>query len=180
MKGLLVSLIAVAMALVMSATLGHWLRPKRYLPLFFACVLAAGGAYVAIYALTPPNIWCLPIGWVCMSPSVDFAYGLVVYLLNSHTWVDVFYATCGGFSTALLVEMRRAKRPLETKDIAQKFRAGNSEDDRIYAWRIPNLQKHGLLSPDGINARLALTRKGKFVAKIALFLKKAMNLSAGG
>lgn len=180
MKGILLSLIAVGIVVVSSAVMAHVLRPRRHLPLFSLCSLVGALGYTALFAMTPSDLGFLAKGWQCESKKLDFVYGLAAYALNCHTWIDVFFATCGGFSSAILLVMRRSGRPLNTEGVASAFRFAENNGDRIYSARIPNLVRWGYVRSETGGHRLQLTRKGRLVALAVRRIKSLMSLKAGG
>lgn len=180
MKGLIVSLFACLVSLVGSAITSHCVRPARHFPVFVGWAAAGAVVYGIAYAVTPADLWFLGPGWQWRPAEFDALYGFVVYCLNCHTWIDLFYATCGGFSSAILLVMRRAGRPISSAEASAAFRGGDHGGGRIYAWRIPKLVANGYLRRHADTDRICLTGKGRAVALVAAFLKRAMTLGQGG
>ena len=119
------------------------------------------------------------------------AYGFAVLLLNCHSFVDFFFATCGGFSVSLLVAiLNPGDKPITAADLSAKFkleeskaesrRMGPEESNRIYAWRLPYLVKRGWIRKDPQTERYSLTNTGRIIARIVHGLKRSMNLGEGG
>jgi hypothetical protein len=180
MKGLIVSLITVGLVVAAAACTAQLFRPRRHLPMFVAWSLVGSLGYTTLFTVTPPDLWFLGKGWQCSSAWLDFLYGLAVYVLNSHTWIDVFFGTCGGFSSAILLVMRRARKPVRTDDVASVFGFAENGGDRIFAARIPNLVRWGYVSCETGSNRMRLTRKGRVLALVVSRIKRMMNLEAGG
>jgi len=200
-KGLLVSLVALALNIISSACAAHLLRPKRYLYLFAISSVVGSGVYVLLFLVTPPDLYFLPTAWSINESRLDLFYGFIIYFLNCHTFVDSFFATCGGFSVALLVAMLKNGHKLtSTNELMGKFklqpqpqqrrmapglgpvdgRLVPQESDRIYAWRIPHLVARGYIRRDEIRQVYSLTTKGRFIAIVTFALKRLMNLGEGG
>lgn len=180
MKGLLVSLLALGLNAVSTVIAAHLLRPKRPLYLFALVALAWGVGYSILYAVTPEDLWFLPPTWMCSSKRLDFFYGLIVFALNCHNFIDCISASCGGFSVSLLVIMFRASgQPVTTDQLAAKFKLGD-QTDSIYGWRLPHMEKRGYICRDPNTNHYSLTRKGRVTALIASCLKRMMNLGKGG
>jgi hypothetical protein len=180
MKGLIISLVACLVSLVGSAVTSHYLRPARHFAVFISW--ASGGAlvYMVVYALTPSNLWFLGPGWEYRPQANDWAYGLLVYCLNCHSWIDLFYATCGGFSSAIMLVMKRAGRAVSSAEVTAAFQTGDECAGRIYSWRVPRLAAKGYVRHQAETDRIALTRKGRAVARVSALLKWAMKLGSGG
>lgn len=169
------SLLALAMNMAASAILAHWFRPKRYLFLFAATSAVFGGVYVALFFLTPADLFFLPPSWMIANSRLDLVYGMAVFFLNCHTFVDCFFATCGGFSVALLVSMlKRPGKQMTASELVDLF------SNRIYEWRVPRLIQGGWLRKKESGELYSLTPKGRAIAVITLTLKRLLNLDKGG
>jgi hypothetical protein len=180
MKGLLVSLAAFGLFIIVSAVASHFLRLKRHLHLFAMVALVCVIAYFIIYNVTPANLYFLPSGRMCPSPIFDQTYGLVVFFLNCHSFVDCFFASAGGFSTSMLMAiLRNDGRCITTSAMVAKYKSG-TQTDRIYGWRIPYLESKGYIRKDAGNGSYGLTAKGRVVATAAFVAKRLMNLGQGG
>ena len=201
MKGLILSLLVLVFNVASVAAVAHVLRPKGYLCLFTVVSLAWGVGYAILYAVTPQDLYFLPQAWMCSDQRFDMAYGFVVFLLNCHSFVDYFYATCGGFSVSLLVAIRNAAdKGATTSDLSAKFKLESEgrrravapgvgpvdtpvapqESDRIYAWRLPILLKRRWIQKDPSTGYYSLTTKGRMIARAVFGLKQSMNLGEGG
>ncbi|MCX7412432.1 MAG: hypothetical protein NTW36_03190 [Planctomycetia bacterium] len=180
MKGLIISFIAVVLCIAGSAIMAQLLRPQRHLKLFVACSLVGAAGYAAMFATTPPDVWFLTEEWQCGSTVLDFFYGLAVYVLNCHTWIDVFFATCGGFSSAILLVMRKAGTPVSTDEVTSAFTFAEDGGERIYSARFPNLIRWGYITCESASSRMRLTSKGRAVALIVRQIKTLLSLKAGG
>ena len=201
MKGLTLSLLVLALNIVSTAVAAHVLRPKGYLRLFTVVSLAWGVAYIVLYAVTPKDLYFLPQTWMGSDRRFDMAYGFVVFLLNCHSFVDYFFATCSGFSVSLLVAIFNVGgKPTTTSDLLAKFKLESDaesgrvapgvgpvdtpmaphESDRIYAWRVPFLVKRGWIQKDPNSGHYSLTNTGRIIALIVHGLKRSMNLGEGG
>jgi hypothetical protein len=178
MKGLLLSLLVLAGYALTTAVVAHLTRPRTYLRLF---VMHAGlwtPGYFLLYWLTPADLGFLPPAWQCAHPWWDALYGFAVFLLNCHTYVDCFFGFCTGFSVSMMLAIGR-RGGLRQDEILQQFSLPDGSD-RIYAWRLPYLQKIGWLRQDPVTGHYQLTRRGRSIARITWTLKRAMNLGKGG
>jgi len=111
---------------------------------------------------------------------LDATYGLVVFYLNCHSFIDTLYGTCGGFSVALLMSIYKAPGHTATAgDLLAKFKMPDGTD-RIFGWRVPHLESRGYLHKNPQDGRYTLTPRGHAIAVITRFLKRAMNLGKGG
>ncbi len=179
MKGILISLLAVAGFLITAIFAARLFRPKRHLQLFVPTALLWGGGYVGLYFWVPASAGFLPLEWQTPSAWADGLYGFLVYWLNIHTVVDVFFATCGGFSVSLLSAILRAEGGLSTEALVEAF-SGTQGGDKIYNWRVPHLESQGYLFRDSNSGAYQLTAKGRLVASFIHILKRLMNLGKGG
>jgi hypothetical protein len=179
-KGLLVSLLTFALFVVAAAVTSHILRLKRHLHMFALVALACGGVYFILYHITPQNCYILPRDWMASSSWFDQLYGLIVLLLNCHSFVDCFFASCGGFSVSMLMAILKTDgRSITTPEMVAKFKT-NTGTDRIYGWRIPYLEAKGHIYRDPGTQSCKLTTKGRVIASLAFFAKRLMNLGEGG
>lgn len=180
MKGLLVSLLTLVLYGLSSVVVAQLVRPKRFITMFAAVAGAWSVGYFLLYAVLPANLYFLPESWLCSIQWFDMLYGFVVFLLNSHTFVDCFSGSCGGFSTSLLVAILQAgDQPATTEAVVAKFKLGENSD-RIYGWRMPRLERQGYVRKDPSSGRYFLTSKGRILAVITFCLKRIMNLGKGG
>ncbi len=179
MKGFFVSIVALAGFLVSAVLAARVFRPRRHLHLFVPTAALWGGGYVALYLLLPASAGFLPVDWQSADPVLDGVYGFIVYWLNVHTTVDVFFATCGGFSVSLLSAILRSGDGMRTEALVELFQGGHS-GDKIYNWRVPHLERQGYLFRDAGRGKYQLTKKGRLLAQLTSLLKRAMNLGKGG
>ena len=179
MKGILISLLAVLGFLITAIFAARLFRPTRHLQLFVPTALLWGGGYVALFLCVPASAGFLPLEWQSSSAWTDGLYGFIVYWLNIHTVVDVFFATCGGFSVSLLSAILRAEGGLSTGALVEAF-SGTQGGDKIYNWRVPHLERQGYLFRDANSGAYQLTPKGRLLASFTSFLKRLMNLGKGG
>ena len=198
---MLLSVLVFVLYVGCAAVAAHVLRPRGYLRLFALVSVPCGVAYFILYAVTPPDLYFLPLAWTCSDRYFDMAYGFVVFLLNCHNFVDYFFATCSGFSVSLLVAILNAGgRSITTADLSAKFKLDSEtgsgrvapgvgpvdmpvtpdDSDRIYAWRLPFLVKLGWIQKDPRTEHYSLTGTGRTIARIVHGLKRSMNLGEGG
>ena len=180
MKGLIVSVVMFALFVVVSAATSHILRLKRHLHMFALVALVCGVGYFILYNFTPPDFYFLPRSWMCSISWFDQLYGLIVFLLNCHSFVDWFFASCTGFSVSMLMAILEGDgQSITTAGMVAKFKSG-TETDRIYGWRIPYLEAKGHIRKDPKTGFYTLTAKGRVVASAACLAKWMMNLGEGG
>lgn len=180
MKGLALSLALFVGYVLMTMLLAHALRPQRHLKLFGLSLLAFTLLYFLLYELTPGNAFILPAEWLSAKRWLDMTLGCIILLLNGHSYVDFFYGLNGGFSASLLLEIRRTEgHGASTEDLVRHyFRADGS--DKIYGARLPDLEVGGYLRRDPQSELYQLTPKGLAIARLTWFLKRLLNLGAGG
>jgi hypothetical protein len=180
MKGVILSVVALAFYGLTVMAGAHLLRPQRHTGLFAVALLVSTPVYFVLYWITPADLWCLPQAWTCSIPWLDLLYGFVVFGLNVHSFVDTVIAGCSGFSVSLLVAiLERPDRQATTEYLVAQFKPADGSD-LIYGWRVPHLEKRGYLRVDPASGNCVLTAKGRFIARVARFLKRLMNLGAGG
>ena len=178
MKGFILSLVIFAVYAVTCMTLSHCFKPKRHSSLFFPVMLVFTPIYIIAFITTPPSLYVLPEHWQVSPAWMDLTYGLVVFVLNCHSFADMFFGFNGGFTTSLFYELLRSKKPLTTDDIIKAYQTDTGED-KIYAWRIPYLVDKGYLTMES-GKTYTLTPKGHVIAKLTIFFKRVMNLGEGG
>lgn len=180
MKGLLLSLVTLTLYAVSTMLAGHFLRPKRHLYLFVFAIPIGVANFCLLYLLTPAGLGFLPDAWTTSKQLLDMAYGMAIFLFGCHSFVCVVFVACSGFSVSLLVATNViGKEPASTEFLVSKFRMEDGRD-RIYGWRVPHLEKRGYIRRDPNTGNYSLTVKGKLIAQVAEFAKRAMNLGEGG
>lgn len=180
MKGLLLSLALLVAYILSSAILAHILKIKRHSDLFIPLFIAWSPIYFAAYFWTPRHLYILPSTWTSHTVSLDVLYGYVVFFLNCHSFVDIFFATCGGFSASIMRAMLSAGRDgIATEELISKFKTAEGSD-KIYGWRVPHLAKRGYILVDPGSGECRLTLKGRLIARSVVVLKRLMNLGKGG
>lgn len=180
MKGLIVSLVMFVLFVVVSAVTAHILRLQRHLHMFAAVATVCGVGYFILYSTTPPDLYFLPQSWMCSISWLDQLYGLVVFFLNCHSFVDSFYAGCTGFSVSMLMAILQSEgKSTTTAAMVAQFKSG-TDTDRIYGWRIPYLEAKGHIRKDLDTQCYKLTGKGRVIATLAFVAKRLLNLGEGG
>jgi hypothetical protein len=180
MKGLLVSLVTLILYAASTIVVARLWRPRRHIYLFVLVGLAWIVGYIILYFVTPANLYFLPKAWMCSNIWLDFFYGLIVFLLNCHTFVDCVATACAGFSISLLVVILKAAGQTATTDeLVAKYKL-DDQTDRIYGWRVPHLERRGYIRRDPKTGHYFLTRKGRIIAVTTFCLKRMMNLGEGG
>lgn len=177
MKGLLVSLLVFVAYVPVSALLSHLLRVRRHGKLFFPLMALSVPCYAALFWWLPPDLGFLDPAWQATHAWVDAATGAVILVLNIHSFIDYFFAFNGGFSTSLLLLIRRGCR--DAGDLVAQFR-GQDGLDKIYGWRIPFLQTKGYATIDPRTRVCRLTQRGERAAKLGIMAKRFLNLERGG
>jgi hypothetical protein len=178
-KGLVISLLALLAFLFSAVLAARVFRPKRHLHLFVPTAAFCSVVYLVLYLSVPASVGFLPPAWQCSNPWLDGGYGFLVYWLNIHTVVDVFFATCGGFSVSLLSVILRNQEGIRAEDLVEAF-SGKDGGDKIYNWRVPHLERQGYLTRIAGTGHYQLTAKGRLVALLTDTLKRLMNLGKGG
>lgn len=180
MKGLVISLALFVIYVLVTIILAHGLRVRQHARLFFYVALAFSPIYFILFALTPSDCFILPATWLSGTPWLDITVGYFVFLLNCHSYIDSFLGLNGGFSASLLLEMlRTGNQGLSTNTLVKRY-FGADGTDKIIGWRLPGLEASGYIRQDGQTGIYQLTRKGLAIARLSLFLKRMLNLGAGG
>lgn len=180
MKGLIISITVLLLYIIFAAFVAWCVRPRRHLKLFLLTFLPWIPGYFLLYSKTPPDLGFLPRAWICSNQWVDLFYGFSVLLLNCHTMVDCFFGICGGFSVSLLVALLQSPgQALSTKALINLFQLPDGSD-RIYSWRIPDLERRGYIRRSPDTNTYSLTAKGRRAALVAFLAKRLMNLGEGG
>ncbi|MCX6992233.1 MAG: hypothetical protein NT011_03720 [Kiritimatiellaeota bacterium] len=180
MKGLLISLALFVIYVLVTIILSHGLRVRQHAKLFFSAALAFSPIYFILFALTPSDCFILPATWLSDRPCLDITVGYLVFLLNCHSYIDFFYGFNCGFSISLLLEMLwTGDHGLDTDHFIRRFHRADGTD-KIFGWRLPGLEASGYIRQDGQTGMYQLTRKGLAIARLTLFLKRLLNLGAGG
>jgi hypothetical protein len=180
MKGLVLSILVFSLYVFSVAILSWIIRPKNHTAIFFPAVAIWTFVYFAFYFTTSHNFGWLSASWLCSIRWVDVTYGYVIFLLNCHNFIDVFFGLNSGFSTSLMQELHAAGNcGLTTEEIILRYRRTDGSDV-IYSWRLPRLQKTGYLLINAQTGTCALTRKGRAVAVLARELKRFLHLEEGG
>ena len=178
MKGLLLSLLVFVFYVASSVILSHFLKPKRYSKLFLPLLVVALALFLFAYYLTSSNLGFLPLKWQASHPLFDVALGMIILLLNVHSYVDWFFGFNGGFSTSLLMILLKKNQGATTEELISHYRQPTGS--KIYGWRLPRLQETGYLKIDQISHSCRLTKKGLLIALAARRIKKILNLGLGG
>ena len=180
MKGLIVSVIVFGLYKISTMAYSHVLKPKSHLRIFLRAAILWTPVYFAVYLLTPRSFYFLPESWTTEFLVLDVLYGYMVFLLNVHSYVDVFYGFVGGFSASVMLEILQADNgTLTAHEIIQRFRAEDGAD-KIYAYRLPRLADSGYITVNDADGTCALTPKGHRIAGLTKLLKRFLNLGSGG
>jgi len=180
MKGLVISIIAFVIYVILTAVGAHIFKPKRHGRYFFPAIVILSPIYLILYAIVPKDCWFLPANWLCPYVWIDFLYGFVIFLLNVHSYIDYFFGFNGGFSTSVILNIFRAGATgLTSEQITARYIAKDGTD-KILGWRLPALQDAGHLRIDPETDECYLTSKGRAIARVTYIIKRALNLGAGG
>jgi len=172
MKGILLSLATLGMFIPSAMLASRVLRVDRHARLFFVLILALCPVYALAYRFLPPDLWCLPDTLVTRWPTLDALSGLIILLLNFHSFLNAFYGMNGGFSTCLLFEIRKSgPRGLSADSIVKLFQTPDGTD-KIFAWRVPRLVETGYLLLDSQRGLYQLTAKSRWVACLTCHLQR--------
>ncbi len=180
MKGLIISLVIFAAYVLSTAFFSHILKPKKYSRVFFPLLAAWTPVYFAAYFLTPADLYFLPESWIAGIRWLDVTYGYIVFVLNFHSFLDFFFGFNGGFSMTIMHLILQSPRgELAANDVAAAFTTADGLD-KIYSWRVPKLEKTGMLTFDPERRVYRVTEAGRRVAKFTIFCKRFLNLGLGG
>ena len=161
MKGILLSLVSFLFLFSISLILLRFYRGKKY----FKVLLLAYVLAILFYSL----LWKSTGG---DHGRIDFWNGFILLALIFHSFWDFCYTTAfTGFSTNLLVLLSKEKS-LSLKEILKIY--GEEGEQGILSWRLPNLIRGNYLTER--EGRLFLRPKGKILALLTLFLKRALAL----
>lgn len=178
MKGLILALLWFVLFLAAAVFLLRLRRRIKPFKVFLALFGATIPPYVYFYHVTPPDLCFLPKGLIEPCAMADFLYGLGVYALLFHNFWDFIYAGPMGFSAGLMVELEHSGGlGLSTDTIIACFESEGG-GDKIFGRRMPNLLRGGYIVMNG--DRVRLTRKGRGIAAVTLFLKKLICAGEGG
>ena len=180
MKGLILSLIVFAFYVLSTIVLSHLLHPRRHGRLLLYPIFAWIPVFFLLYVKTPADLLFLPPSWQAGNRTLDMAFGFFVYLLNCHSFFDFFFGFNGGFSMSLLLEILRADQQGMKAETLIAGYYNPDGTDKIYGWRVPQLvdKKYVVIEPHTNACRL--TPKGRFLAGVAIVLKRILNLGEGG
>jgi hypothetical protein len=149
---------------------------KIFLPMFVFWL----PVYFIIYLFTPDDLYFLPSYLTVSYKWLDMAYGAFIYALNFHNQIDLFYTINGGFSTCILIEVKKTKEGLSSNEIVSMFKKPGESMNKIFAWRLPRLAETGYIKFDEKTGTTSLTIKGVMVALLVKFLKKLINVPKEG
>lgn len=180
MKGLLLSFVCFTFAVLATMIVSHLTRPRNYSRVLLPTLLAGAPAYGLAYLLTPADLGFLAPRWLAHPAWVDAIFGVVVYLLNAHSYYDFFWAFNGGFSMSVLWEiLRRGPQGARTQDLVACY-VRTDGVDKIYGWRLPRLAESGMIEIDETAGLCRLTPRGLSIAHFTHFWKRFLNLGEGG
>ena len=178
MKGLIFALLWFIIFLTITFPILRAKRWKKPFKLFLTVFIATIPPYMFFYRITPQDLYFLPRNLLEPCTVIDFLYGLGIYTLLFHSFWDLIYAGPMGFSAGLMVELEQAGQDgLSTHQLIFYFKR-EDRTDSIFGRRIPNLIRGGyiIMEEDSI----VLTRKGRLISKITLFLKNLICAGEGG
>ena len=180
MKGLILSACIFSLYSLSTMVASHLLRPDRHARLFVSAIVICAPIYFSAYLFSPASIGFLTPAWIATYPWVDALWGFIVFCLNAHSYIDFFYGFNGGFSTSLMMALRRAgNEGAGTPELVARYRMPDGTD-KIFAWRLPRLVEKGYVNFDPDRSTYAITARGRFVARLALMCKAILNLGKGG
>ena len=157
-KGVLLSLALIALWAVVQIAVIHATRPVR---LFFAITALFGATipvYVAVYLLTPPDLYVLSAAVAGTPATLGLANGLLVHVLLYCTWMEAFYYVDRPVTLRILVEFVKAPGGyLTLSDMRRVYGL-----EQMIVWRLESMRTNGyVVERDG---RFTLTRKGRVFA----------------
>jgi hypothetical protein len=180
MKGILLSVAAFALYVLITAIVSHLVRFTRHGRFFLVSASFAALSYGLIFWLMPPDLWVIPESWIAHRPWLDFGLGLALLVLNIHNYGDWFFGFNGGFSTSLMLLIaRRKERGVTARELIAEYHDSDG-CDKIHGWRIPRLVETGYLTQEEGSGKYRLTPKGAQLARVTRLLKRILNLGRGG
>ena len=180
MKGILLSTAIFMLYVVLTAWLSHILKPVRHTRVFAPSLIATAFLYLGSYLLSPADLGFLPPRLLANYAWLDIALGLLILVLNVHSYVDTFSGLNCGFSTSMMLLLHRAgEKGMTAEDLIANYH-GSDGMDKIYGWRIPHLDETGYIHFDRRTGVCTLTGKGRVTALITRLIKRTLNLGAGG
>lgn len=180
MKGLLLSFLIFFLYVVTTTIASYFLKPQRHSSLFVGLLVPTIFIFLLSYYLAPSDLWILTPPWEAHYIWADVLLGLLILLLNAHSYMDWFFAFNGGFSTSLMLLLLRYEPQGTTSNqlISHYFSADGI--DKIHAWRLPRLEETGYLKIDPETKICSLTKQGKYVASLSSKAKNLFSLGLGG
>lgn len=149
---------------------------KIFLPMFVFWI----PVYFVLYLITPDNLYFLPYYLTNQYKWLELIYGFFVYALNFHNQIDFFYTVNGGFSTCILIELKKTKNGLSSEQIVNMFKKPGESMNKIFSWRLPRMAETGYITFNEKTGSASLTLKGKIIAGFVKFLKFLLNVPKGG
>jgi len=149
---------------------------KIFLPMFVFWI----PVYFVLYFITPDNLYFLPSYFTSEYKWLELIYGFIVYTLNFHNQIDFFYTVNGGFSTCILIEIKKTKAGLSSEEIVNMFKKTGESMNKIFSWRLPRMAETGYISFNEKTGKTGLTFKGKIIAGFVKFLKILLNVPKEG
>lgn len=180
MKGLILSVFVFLLYLVSVIIACQLKQFERHSKLFLPVFIFFIPVYIVLYFITPENLWILPKILTTKYRYLELIYGLLLYVLNFHNQLDFFYTVNGGFSTCILVEIRKSEKGLKKEEIVNMFKKPGESINKIFSWRLPRLAETGYINFDDKKGIVKLTSKGKIVAMLVKFLKTVLNVPKEG
>jgi hypothetical protein len=180
MKGIILS-VAVFLCYLFSVIIACQIKQferhsKIFLPMFALWL----PVYFIAYLFTPDNLYFLPAYLTVEYKWLDLVYGSFIYALNFHNQIDFFYTINGGFSTCILIEIKKTKDGLSDSQIVNMFRKPGESMNKIFSWRLPRLAETGYITFNEKTGLAGLTKKGLLIAVLVKMLKKILNVPKEG
>ena len=162
MKGLLLALAASAALGAVITVLLRVARPEWRVRTLLRTFVASLPVFVAVYLLTPADLWILPPRLVD-GRAVGVVYGLAVYAaLFLGGWLQLYNLAERGSSLRMLIDVE--EHGALTADALVRAYGGGAGMDWMVAKRLDGLVGEGFAEMSG--GRLVLTSRGRRAAGI--------------
>lgn len=180
MKGFLLSFFIFVLYVIVTTIASHFIKPQRHSYFFLRFLAPMIFIFLLAYYFTPPTLWILDPSWEANYAWIDMILGLIILLLNAHSYIDWFFAFNGGFSTSLMLLLLDYEPQGATSQELINQYYSTSGTDKIHSWRLPRLEATGYLKIDPETKICSLTKKGSLIARSSSMSKKLLNLGLGG
>lgn len=180
MKGPLLSFFIFVLYVVGTALSSYFFKPTRHSSLFLSFLIPAIAGFFLAYYLMPSDLWFLGAAWQANYTWADVSIGIIILVLNIHSYIDWFFAFNGGFSTSLMLLLLKHQSQGTTSQKLINHYYSTDGIDKIHMWRLPRLEETGYLQIATSTKVCSLTKRGQLVAQLCSITKKLLGLGLGG